>query len=67
MKYCHVYEGDGVGNVRAAEIRPLPCQHALLPGLDRPLIKPLVQVAQQRHIAEHLLLYPPGMSCGDGG
>lgn len=67
MRYWYVYVGDGRGNVRAAEIRPLPCQHDLLQGLDRPLVKPLVQLAQQRCIPEYPPLYPTCVSDREGG
>lgn len=63
----NVYEGDSTGNARAAEVRLLPCQLDLLRGLDRPLIKPLVQLAWERHVPEYLPLYPAGVSYREGG
>lgn len=61
MWYCYVYKSNSTvlshNSVRAAEIHQLPCQNDLLHGLERSLIKPVVQMAQQRHIPEHLLLH----------
>lgn len=61
MWYCYVYKSNSTvlshNSVRASEIHLLPCQNDLLHGLERSLIKPVVQMAQQRHIPEHLLLH----------
>lgn len=67
MRCCYICDGDSRGNVRAPEIRLLPCQCDLLQGLDQPLIKPLVQPAQQRHVPEYIPVCPARVSYREGG
>lgn len=59
-----LYKGDHTGHVRADGICPLPCQCDWLQELARLLLKPLVHLAQQRHIPEYLPLYPASVRTG---
>jgi len=45
---------EGTGNMKAAEICPLPCQNDLLQGQHWASPKHLVPLTQQRHIPEYL-------------